>query len=409
MNEASGLDTEDWVPRLDAAVRAFRQGQPVLLIDMVNPDRGGVIAVAARHCGDDVVNFMATHGRGLSVIALTAERVDQLGLSLQGGMVGIERENYTVSIEAREGVSTGISAADRARTIQVVADRRTRSDDLVSPGHVFPVVADDGGVVSRRGWAEATTDLARLAGMDRAAAFTQVLDLEGELADRDSLAQIAHTHGLPEIMISDIVAYRMAHESFVNQVTQSMVSTEHGDFLARVFINELDGKEHLALSMGSIRSNEPVLVRLHSECLTGDVFTSQRCDCGDQLAESMRRIAADGRGVVLYLRQEGRGIGLVNKMRAYALQDEGRDTVEANHELGFAADSRDFGVGAQMLLALGVRKVRLLTNNPSKVLGLTRYGITVVNRESLEMEPGEYTRGYLVTKKQKLGHLLDKV
>ncbi len=391
------------------AVEAFRLGRIVMVTDPTRPERGAVVAAAAERTNDDTVNFMANHARGLVALSMLPERAERLGLGLQGPPAGLERENYTVSIEAREGVSTGISAADRARTIQVAVEHHTRPEDIVTPGHVFPAIADPGGVVARAGWAEATLDLARIAGSKPAATFCHVLDDDGELATGEALTEIAERLALPQVSIAALIAHRMASESFVTLLTQATVPTAFGDFMARVFVDTLGGRQHVALTLGELRSSEPVLVRLHSECLTGDVFASQRCDCGKQLEEALRRIREAGRGVLLYLRQEGRGIGIVDKIRAYALQDAGRDTVEANLELGHPADSRDFGLGAQMLLALGVHRVRLMTNNPRKVNALASYGLDVVAREGLEIEPTEQTRKYLATKKQKLGHLLDKI
>lgn len=406
MNDGS-LIGED--PVIDA-VQAFRMGRPALVNDRENPERGGVVAIAGRHASDDTINFMATHARGLTCMALPPERVERLGLTLQGPeSLGLRRENYTVSIEARTGVTTGISAADRARTIQVASDRRTRPEDLVTPGHVHPALAQDGGVFSRTGWAEAVSDLSRLAGLDPVGAFCQVLDDAGEIATGRALDHFAALHDLPLVGLADIVAHRMANETFVTQLAQATLPTAYGDFVARPFMDELAKSQHVAFTMGDLRSSDTVLVRLHSECLTGDVFGSRRCDCGGQLAEAMRLIAMEGTGALLYLRQEGRGIGLANKVRAYALQEQGHDTVEANHQLGFPADQRDFGVGAQMLLALGVRKVRLLTNNPRKVAGLERFGIEVVSREPLEIEHNEQAAHYLRTKKRKMGHILTKV
>jgi 3,4-dihydroxy 2-butanone 4-phosphate synthase/GTP cyclohydrolase II len=382
----------------------------VLLIDRACPERGGVVIAPGERTSDDVVNFMATHARGLVAVALPSERLERMGLELQAPFsLGVDRENYTVSVEARVGVSTGISALDRARTIQTLAADRTQDDDLVTPGHVFPAAATADGILVRRGWAEAAIDLARAAGLAPAMAFCHVLDEDGEVATGDKLSALAEIHGLVPIHMADIIAHRLAHESFATQQTQASLPTAQGEFLCRVFVNRLDDKEHVALTVGEVRSTEPVLVRLHSECLTGDVFHSRRCDCGAQLRASMEAVQEEGRGVILYLQQEGRGIGIVNKVNAYALQDDGRDTVEANLELGFGADLRDFGIGAQMLMALGVQRVRLMTNNPRKVTELEAYGIEVIERVSLEFEPMPENEAYLRAKKEKLGHLLENV
>jgi 3,4-dihydroxy 2-butanone 4-phosphate synthase/GTP cyclohydrolase II len=395
---------------ITSALQSLRLGGLVLVTDSERPERGGIVVAAAERTNDDLVNFMATYARGgLICLALTAERAERLGLEPIGHVDGLAREDYLVSIEARHGVTTGISAADRARTIQVAADPASGPDDLATPGHIFPARAQPRGVVSRPGWTEAALDLARLAGMAPAATFCQVLDADGEILVGEGLAGFAAERGLGQTTIGEIVLLRTRSECFVTLLTQSLVPTAHGDFVARVFLNQLDGKQHVALTLGELRTGGPALVRLHSECLTGDVFGSLRCDCGPQLDLALERIAAEGRGVLLYLRQEGRGIGIANKIRAYALQDRGRDTVEANLELGFPADKRDYGLGAQMLMALGVSRVRLLTNNPRKVDELTAFGLQVVDRIGLEVEPGPINRPYLETKKLKLGHFLTKV
>ena len=382
----------------------------VLVVDRAREERGAVVVAPVERSSDDVVNFMATHARGLVAVSVPEERLERLGLELQAPFSNeLSRENYTVSVEAREGVSTGISALDRARTIQALGDARTTGDDLVTPGHVFPAAAVAGGVMSRRGWAEATVDLAKAAGLAPCMTFCHVLDDEGEIAMGESLEHLAEAHGLVTVRLADIVAHRLSHETFATQQTQASLPTAQGEFLCHVFQNQLDDKEHLALTVGEVRSAEPVLVRLHSECLTGDVFHSLRCDCGGQLRAAMESVQEEGRGVILYLQQEGRGIGIVNKVNAYRLQDSGRDTVEANQELGFDADVRDFGIGAQMLMALGVQRVRLLTNNPRKVTELEAYGVEVVERVGLEFEPHPENEAYLRAKKEKLGHLLEQV
>ncbi|TNF33634.1 MAG: GTP cyclohydrolase II [Deltaproteobacteria bacterium] len=397
-------------PDIAAATDAFRHGQVVVVRDSQRPERGGVVVAAAAQTSDDIVAFMATHACGLVCVALPHDRIERLGLVATGAPFDLARERLTASVEAKSGVSTGISAADRARTIHVLADVGSRPEELVSPGHVFPAVADPGGVVVHPGWAEVGVDLSRVAGVQPlAATFCRILGEDGEVLQGDALVAFAEDHGLPHITIADLVAHRMASESFVVQLGQSTLPTACGEFMVRAFQNRLTGQQHLALSVGDLRSPEPALVRLHSECLTGDVFTSQRCDCGNQLHEALRRIQAEGRGAVLYLRQEGRGIGLANKVRAYALQDAGRDTVEANVELGFSADLRDYSIAGQMLLALGVRKVRMMTNNPRKVAGVEAQGIEVVERVNIEISPSAENHHYLATKKVKLGHLLEQV
>lgn len=395
---------------VERALEALRKGRVVMITDPVRPEHGAVLAVAADRSNEEVVNLLATKARGITCVALPPDRAERLGLGLQGPRVDeVLRENLTVSVESRDGVTTGISASDRARTLQAVADYRTRPEDLVTPGHVFPALADVRGVLARPGWAEAAVDLARIAGLAPAVAFSQVLDESGEVATGADLARLADEEGLARVGIAAILAHRMATETFVTQLTQAVLPTRWGEFQVRVFEDQLGEKQHLALTKGEMRSKAPVLVRLHSECLTGDVLGSLRCDCGSQLGRAMQRIAGEGRGALVYLRQEGRGIGLVNKVTAYSLQDAGRDTVEANLELGFDADPRDFGVGAQMLLSMGVERVRLLTNNPRKVNDLASYGLEVVEREALEFEPCEHNVGYLKAKKERLGHLLTKV
>jgi len=391
-----------------SAAESFRQGGLVLVFDEEKPDLGSVVIASAERTNDDVISFMANHARGIIGLAMLPHRTERLGLALQGPDAEEGRENYTVSIEARTGVTTGISAADRARTIQVATNDTSGPDDLVTPGHIFPIKSHVKGLVSRRGWAEAGVDLARIAGTQPSATICHVLGANGDPIHGDEARAFANTHALPVVTVDDIIAHRMVNESFVSLLTQATVATAHGDFIARVFKDELRGDQHVALTMGEIRTKESVLTRLHSECLTGDVFASQRCDCGAQLDEALRRIAESGKGILVYLRQEGRGIGLTDKILAYGLQDEGKDTVEANLALGHAADSRDFGLGAQMLLSLGVRNVRLMTNNPRKIKDLERFGL-VAQRESIEMDPGDGTTHYLRTKKDKLGHLLTKV
>lgn len=404
------LDPPPALPDITAAATAFRRGQVVVVRDATRPERGGVALAAADRTSDDVVNFMATHARGLICVALPPERLERLGLVATGSASDLGRERFAASVEARVGVSTGISAADRARTIQVLADPASRADDLVSPGHVFPAVAEPAGVVVRPGWAEVAVDLARIAGgPTNAATFCQVLDDDGEVMGADALGAFAEAHALPQITIAELVAHRLASESFVAQLSQSTLPTAAGELLVRAFEDRLTGQQHLALSVGDLRGPEPLLVRIHSECLTGDVFGSRRCDCGLQLQAALVQVQAEGRGVVLYLRQEGRGIGLANKVRAYSLQDHGRDTVEANLDLGLPIDQRDYGVAAQMLLALGVRRVRLMTNNPDKIAGLIAHGVEVTERLPLEFPPSGDNQLYLATKKRKLGHRLDQV
>lgn len=400
---------------LGAAVEAVRRGGFALVRDSARPERGAVLVVAAARASDDGVNFLATHARGLTAVAVLPDRAERLGLLAQADDRRLvqrawhDGERWTVTVEARRGVTTGISAQDRAATIQALARADARADDFSFPGHVHPTIADPGGLVFRRGWSEAAIDLGRLAGLEPVMAFAQVLAPSGELATGDAVHAFAVEHAVPEVRIQEILAHRMATETFVSQLSQATLPTQHGPFLVRAFEHRLDQRQHLVVSLGDLRVPEPTLVRLHSECLTGDVLGSLRCDCGGQLDEALRRIAAAGRGAVLYLRQEGRGIGLLDKIRAYALQDAGRDTVEANIELGLPVDPRDYGLAAQILHVLGVARVRLMTNNPEKVSALSEFGIDVVERLPLEVAPSDANRAYLTTKKEKLGHLLDRV
>ncbi|MFO0746162.1 MAG: GTP cyclohydrolase II [Myxococcota bacterium] len=403
-------------PASEQASDTLRRGGMVLVHDPHRPSRGGVVVCAAARTSDDIVNFMATHARGLTMVAMGPDRAERLGLYLQTRDPRLRQaappegaERFTVTVEARHGVSTGISAADRSTTIQMLARADTRPEDLSTPGHVHPIVADAGGLVFRRGFAEAAVDLLRSAGLDPLATVCQVLDERDELAEGEALLEFAAAHALPVVTVPELIAHRMASESFVKQLSQATLPTRHGPFLVRAFENALDGRQHMVVSLGELRTSEPLLVRIHSECLTGDVFGSERCDCGPQLDLAEKKIAAEGRGAILYLRQEGRGIGLVDKIRAYALQDAGRDTVEANVELGLPIDRRDYGLAAQILHSLGVRRVRLMTNNPLKIAALAEHGVEVVTREPLEVAPSAANREYLRTKKEKLGHLLDRV
>jgi 3,4-dihydroxy 2-butanone 4-phosphate synthase/GTP cyclohydrolase II len=415
MRPTQSKDSESPIAR---AADALRRGRLVLVIDVSRPERGGVVVAAASRTSDDTVNFFASHARGLTAIALLPDRAERLNLKLQAADPRVrasfspapdEAERWLVTVEARHGVSTGISASDRASTIQALARADGRAEDLTTPGHVHPTLADPGGIVFRRGWSEAAVDLVRAAGLEPVATFCQVLTDAGELATHEELERFANAHGLPVVKIADILAHRMATESFVRQLSQATLPTRHGDFLVRAFENLLDRRQHLVLSLGETRSPEPILTRLHSECLTGDVFHSLRCDCGPQLDLALSRVAAEGRGIVIYLRQEGRGIGLLGKIQAYALQDAGRDTVEANVELGLPIDSRDYGLAAQILHTLGVQQVRIMTNNPDKVSTLADYGVGIATREPIEVPPTESNRAYLETKKAKLGHLLEGV
>ncbi|MBW1729933.1 MAG: bifunctional 3,4-dihydroxy-2-butanone-4-phosphate synthase/GTP cyclohydrolase II [Deltaproteobacteria bacterium] len=395
------------IAKIEDVLEDLRQGKMIILVDDENRENEGDLTIAAEKVTPEAINFMAKYGRGLICLALAPEIVERLKLP---PMVYDNRSPYktafTVSIEARHGVTTGISAADRAHTILTAIADDAKPEDLVQPGHVFPLRARRGGVLFRTGQTEGSVDLARLAGLKPAAVICEIMKDDGTMARMPDLEKFAEEHGLKISTVADIIAYRMRTESFVHKAAETVLPTPYGEFRAMAFVNDIDDYEHLALVRGEIRPDKEVLVRVHSQCLTGDVFGSYRCDCGEQLKAAMEMIQRQGLGVLLYLQQEGRGIGLANKLKAYALQDQGLDTVEANEELGFDADLRDYGVGAQILVALGVRKMKLLTNNPKKIVGLEGYGLKVTGRVPIEVEPRPENRRYLMTKCQKLGHLM---
>lgn len=390
------------------ALEDIRQGKMVILVDDEDRENEGDLCMAAQFVTPEAINFMAKYGRGLICLTLTEEHADRLGLK------PMVQENtsrfgtaFTVSIEARRGVTTGISAHDRATTILTAVADDAKPEDLVSPGHVFPIRARKGGVLVRTGQTEGSVDLARLAGLKPAAVICEIMKDDGTMARMPDLEKFAAEHNLKIVTIADIINYRLKNESLIRRVATATLPTRWGgEFKVTVYENDVDDLQHIALVKGEIKPDEAVLVRVHSECVTGDVFGSERCDCGDQLHRAMEMVNQAGKGVIVYMRQEGRGIGLVNKIRAYALQEQGKDTVEANIALGFKPDLRDYGIGAQILADLGVRKMRLMTNNPKKIVGLEGYGIQIVERVPIIIEPNANNIHYLKTKKQKLGHLL---
>jgi 3,4-dihydroxy 2-butanone 4-phosphate synthase / GTP cyclohydrolase II len=394
---------------IEEAIEEIRAGHFVVVVDDEDRENEGDLTIAAQFVTPDSVNFMATHGRGLICLCLTPERCEELGLRQMTDQNEAQFGTaFTVTIEARDGVSTGISAADRARTIQVAVDPTSTPYDVVSPGHVFPLRARAGGVLQRSGQTEAAVDLARLAGLAPAGVVCEIMNDDGTMARVPDLVGFCERHGLKLVTVADLIEYRKRTEKLIERVVSVRLPTDFGDFHAVAYRETLTGKQHVALVKGDVEGQDNVLVRVHSECLTGDVFHSRRCDCGAQLERALARIEQEGMGVLLYLAQEGRGIGLLNKLRAYELQEQGLDTVEANLELGFKADPREYGIGSQILADLGLTTIRVLTNNPRKISGISGYGLTAVSQEPIEVEPNDENRGYLETKRDKLGHMIGR-
>jgi 3,4-dihydroxy 2-butanone 4-phosphate synthase/GTP cyclohydrolase II len=404
---ATELEKQAPFATIEEAIEDIRQGKFVVVVDAADRENEGDLTIAAQFATPEAINFMATHGRGLICLCLTEERCDDLRL----GPMTDRNETpfgtaFTVSVEAREGIATGISAHDRARTIQVAIDPTKGPNDLVRPGHVFPLRAREGGVLQRAGQTEAAVDLARLAGLNPAGVVCEVMNEDGTMARVNDLIPYCDQHGLKMITVADLIEYRRRHEKLVERTTSVRLPTAYGEFTAVAFREKLTGKHHVALVRGEVEGAQDVLVRVHSECLTGDVFHSLRCDCGEQLEQALLQIAGEDRGVLLYMAQEGRGIGLLNKLKAYELQETGLDTVEANLQLGFPADAREWGIGNQILADLGLSTIRILTNNPKKISGLEGYGLTVVEQVPIEVPPNAENRRYLATKREKLSHRL---
>ena len=405
--DAATLGARD-VVEVPEAIEEFRRGRPIIIVDDEDRENEGDVCYPADVVDAGAINFMAMHARGLICMAMTGERLDALGIpQMTSDNTAPLGTAFTVSVEAATGVTTGISAGDRARTVQVLADSTSRPEDLTQPGHMFPLRARAGGVLVRAGQTEASVDLAKLAGRVPASVICEVMADDGTMARMPTLIEFASKHQLKIVTVNDLIKYRLRVDSLIERASETELPTAHGMFRAIHFSTLIDEKVHVALVMGDVATEEPVLVRVHDQCVTGDVFGSRRCDCGEQLEEAIRRVAAEGRGIVLYMDQEGRGIGLHNKIRAYQLQDRGMDTVEANEALGLPADNREYGIGMQILVNLGVQQMRLMTNNPIKRSGLEGFGLEIVERVPIEVPPNLHNTGYLRTKRQRMGHLLE--
>jgi 3,4-dihydroxy 2-butanone 4-phosphate synthase/GTP cyclohydrolase II len=396
---------------VDQAINAVKHGRLIIIVDDEDRENEGDLMVAAEKTTPDIINFMAMSGRGLICLPLTKKRLKELDLPLMvADNTASFKTAFTVSIDAKKGVTTGISAHDRSHTIHVAIDPNTKPSDLARPGHIFPLEAKEGGVLERAGQTEASIDIARLAGLNSAAVICEIMNEDGTMARMPHLEKYSQTYDIPILTIADLIEYRMKTECLVRKLEEIPLPTKHGEFRLIIFEDTIHRENHIALVKGDIKKDDPSLVRVHSQCLTGDIFGSSRCDCGDQLHQAMEMIEKEGKGVILYIiNQEGRGIGLVNKIKAYAMQDKGLDTVEANQHLGFKPDQRDYGIGAQILVSLGVNKLRLISNNPRKFIGLAGYGLEIIERIPIEIRPCKSNINYLKTKKEKMGHILDMV